>query len=82
MVLDKIIKNKLEEVKHRKKAFPLARFKSKLKKSNRNFAKSITAKDINLIAEIKAASPSKGIIRKRIHPSKIAREYEGARAMI
>lgn len=80
MVLDKILKHKEQEIKLFKKALPLSRFKSKLKKSNRNFAKAITAKDVNLIAEIKAASPSKGIIRRRIHPGKIAREYEKSKA--
>jgi len=80
MVLDKIIKYKKEEVKQSKKYCPLSRFKPKLKKSNRNFAKAITANDINIIAEIKAASPSKGIIRRRFHPSKIAGEYEKAGA--
>jgi len=80
MVLDKIIKNKKLEVKQSKKYCPLSSFKSKLKKSNRNFAKAITARDISLIAEIKAASPSKGIIMKRIHPSRIAKEYEKAGA--
>lgn len=76
MVLDKIIKNKQEEIKQIKRDFPLNRFKSKLKKSNRNFAKAISEKQINLIAEIKAASPSKGILVKTLHPSKIARTYQ------
>jgi len=80
MVLDKIIKYKKEEVKQSRKYCPLSSFKSKLKKSNRDFAKTIASNGLNLIAEIKAASPSKGIIRRRFYPSKIAKEYERAGA--
>jgi indole-3-glycerol phosphate synthase len=80
MILDKIIKHKKQEIRYCKKYLPLSRFKSKLKKSNRSFTKAITSKEISLIAEIKAASPSKGIIVKRFDPVKIAKKYEKAGA--
>jgi len=75
MILDEIIKNKEREVKRRKKVIPLARFKSKLKKSDRNFKKAIST-PISLIAEIKKGSPSKGIINKNFSLEKTAKIYQ------
>ena len=75
MILDKIIKNKKEEVKRRSKRLPLASFKSKLKQSDRNFKKAIS-KGFNLIAEIKKGSPSKGIINKNFSLEEIAKIYQ------
>ena len=43
-------------------------FKNALKKQNTN--------DIRIIAEVKKASPSKGIIREDFNPVKIAKQYE------
>ena len=46
----------------------------------RNFKKAISTKVANeetaIIAEIKKASPSRGLIRKDFDPQKIAEEYE------
>ena len=47
-------------------------FKNALKKQNTN--------DIRIIAEIKKASPSKGIIREDFDPLNIARQYEANNA--
>jgi indole-3-glycerol phosphate synthase len=75
MILDKIIKNKQEEIKKNKKALPLASFKSKLKQSDRNFKEAIS-KGFSLIAEIKKGSPSKGLINKNFSLEETARIYE------
>lgn len=76
MIIDQIIKHKKEEIRERKRKFPLRLFKNKLRKSDRDFKKAITKGKINLIAEIKKASPSKGTIRKDFDVKKIAKIYE------
>lgn len=75
MILDEIIKNKKQEVKKNKKALPLDSFKSNLKPSDRNFKKAIK-KGFNIIAEIKKASPSKGIINQNFNLEETAKIYQ------
>ncbi len=75
MILDEIIKNKEREVRRRKKVLPLVRFKSRLKRSDRNFKKAIS-RPLSLIAEIKKGSPSKGMINKNFSLEKTARIYQ------
>lgn len=81
MILDDIVKNKKQEVKRRKKLFNLTKFKSKLKKSDRSFKKAITRKKINLIAEIKKKSPSKGRLIEDTDINNIARIYDKSKAV-
>jgi len=77
-ILKEIIKNKIEEVRKRKRELPLKVLKSKIRNSSfRNFEKSISSPGkINIIAEIKRSSPSRGIILKNLNPSHLAKIYE------
>ncbi|MFQ5645686.1 MAG: indole-3-glycerol phosphate synthase TrpC [bacterium] len=79
-ILDKILAHKKEEVSGRKKILPLGEIK-RLAESERNprgFLKAVTGggSRINVIAEVKKASPSKGVIRSDFHPESIALAYE------
>jgi len=73
--LDEIIKEKEEEVKYLKKK--LGRFLKAIKdkKVKGKFKKSLS-EGFNIIAEVKKASPSKGVILKRYNPKDIAKKYE------
>jgi len=79
MILDKIVQEKKRELQSIKTPASLREFRKKAAEvgGNRSFKESLQTKDsINIIAEIKKASPSKGIIRKDFNPIEIAKTYE------
>lgn len=84
-ILDKILKTKKKEISElvgtgRGRDVVAA---SKDMGPTRDFAGAISkdsGKPVNLIAEIKKASPSKGLIREEFNPSELAVEYEAAGA--
>jgi len=80
-ILDKIIADKKEEVALRKSQFGLEQLKEKTlaMRKCRNFYKAVikpNSRGINIIAEVKKASPSAGIIRENFDPVAIAQTYE------
>ena len=78
-ILDKIYKHKLFEVAESKKRIPSELLKSHIEKSKRTKSFSTALKsntNIRIIAEIKKASPSLGIIRKDFNPTEIALIYQ------
>ena len=80
MILDDIVAHKKRELKRRKEAMPLAGLKEGrvLIENPRAFREALTqSTDVALIAEIKEASPSAGLIRKDVDPVGIGRLYEG-----
>ena len=79
-VLDRIKAYKLQEIAARKAATPLAELETAANAAppTRGFARRLrdaAQTGYGLIAEIKKASPSKGLIRADFHPSMLAQDY-------
>lgn len=82
-ILKKIITNKLLEIKQARREVPLEELKERIKSlpKPRDFKKAISKKNkLCIIAEIKKASPSAGIIRKDFNPVRLAQSLERAGA--
>ena len=84
-ILDKIVAAKADEVAERKRDRPLADVRRAADQTPRprNFYAAIAAdppRGIHLIAEVKKASPSAGVIREDFDPVTIARTYHAAGA--
>ena len=80
-ILDKIIADKRHEVRSRKEKTSLEELKEQVRAMPkcRNFYKAITKpnrRGINVIAEVKKASPSAGVIREDFEPVAIAQTYK------
>jgi indole-3-glycerol phosphate synthase len=76
-ILENIIQKKKESLEKRKKRVSLSNLKKRIDAgTRRDFNKALENKiGTNIIAEIKQASPSAGVICKDFNPAKIAREY-------
>lgn len=85
-ILIKILKRKVEEIAERSQKIPIERLaeQSKDMPTTRGFVDALVKKiELNqaaVIAEIKKASPSKGVMRPDFHPDEIARSYANAGA--
>ncbi len=76
-VLDKICDDKRRHIERKKAYIPLSDLKSKSQDQSptRGFIRTLKSHDPALIAEVKKASPSKGIIRQDFDPVAIAKTY-------
>ena len=85
-VLDKILAYKRDEVTAAKKVVPIADMRARAEAAEpvRPFFRALRQRsatgDFALIAEIKKASPSKGLIREDFDPADLARAYEAGGA--
>ena len=85
-ILDTILARKREEVAQRRERVSLFELKTRAASAPplRGFADAVAAKiaagDAAVIAEVKKASPSKGVIRADFDPAAIARSYEAGGA--
>jgi indole-3-glycerol phosphate synthase len=81
-ILKKIVRRKREEICERQRLQPLKQLLAQAETSGptRGFARAIANRieqgRAAVIAEIKKASPSKGVIREPFHPAPIAASYE------
>ena len=85
-ILDRILARKVEEIAERSARTPLAELVARCADlaDTRGFAAAIEARidagQPAVIAEVKKASPSKGVIRAEFDPAAIARSYESGGA--
>jgi indole-3-glycerol phosphate synthase len=81
-VLDRILESRRAEVEHRKKVLPLTALKYGVKAATplRDFASAISTPGLNVIAELKPASPSRGVIRDPFDPAELATSLASAGA--
>ena len=81
-VLDRILAHKAEELADRRRRRPLSdvRAAAEAAAPTRGFAAAVKRGKPAVIAEIKKASPSRGVIREHFDPKAIAASYEAAGA--
>ena len=76
-MLDKIVADKKEELKQRKKAVPVSELESRIaqRAGTLDFANALKEEGVSIIAEVKRASPSRGVLRHDFSPVALARTY-------
>ncbi len=81
-VLDRILEARLAEVEHRKKVLPETALKYGVAAASpvRDFLSALSRDALNILAELKPASPSRGVLRERFDPPGLASALESAGA--
>jgi len=76
-VLDRIVADKNEELAAAKAAMPVETLRARAAEAPapRSFAESLRGLGIRLVAEVKQASPSRGLLRKDFDPVALAESY-------
>ncbi len=82
MIIDNIISTTQLLLEERKSQKPLSELDCicMSHKPPRDFIKALSGPDLNLIAEVKRASPSRGILAPELDAASLAREYQSAGA--
>jgi indole-3-glycerol phosphate synthase len=81
-ILDRILESRRAEIEHRKRVLPETALKYGVAAASpvRDFAGALTRDAVNVIAELKPASPSRGVLRDPFEPAALALELERAGA--
>jgi indole-3-glycerol phosphate synthase len=81
-VLDRILEARRAEVDHRKRVLPETALKYGVKAATplRDFSAALCRDGLNVLAELKPASPSRGVIREPFEPVELAQSLESAGA--
>jgi indole-3-glycerol phosphate synthase len=81
-VLDRIVEARRAEVEHRKHVLPETALKYGAKAATplRDFSAALCRDGLNVLAELKAASPSRGVIREPFEPVALGQAFESAGA--
>lgn len=85
-ILERILRRKREEIADRAARVPLAELEARARAADapRGFVRALESRIVRgrpaVIAEVKKASPSKGVIRADFNPAAIARSYEAGGA--
>lgn len=81
-VLDRILEARRSELEHRKKVLPETALKYGVKAATplRDFRAALSRNACNVIAELKPASPSRGVLRDPFDPVALAKDLESSGA--
>src|SRR5215467_7407521 len=81
-VLDRILEARIREVEHRKKVLPETALKYGVKAASplRDFPAALAKRSTNVIAELKPASPSRGVLRDPFDAVELAKSLAAAGA--
>jgi indole-3-glycerol phosphate synthase len=83
-ILERIVEARRESIAHRKRVLPEAALRIAVEKKvapPRDFPSALTGPGVHVIAELKKASPSRGIIRSDFAPAVLAADLEQAGAI-
>jgi indole-3-glycerol phosphate synthase len=82
-ILSRIVERRREAIAHRKRVLPEVALKLAVQKKAppvRDFAAALSRDGLNVIAELKKASPSRGMLRADYHPAELAPGLEASGA--
>jgi indole-3-glycerol phosphate synthase len=81
-LLDRIVEARRAAYQHRMKSLPLPVLKMAVRKNPgpRDFAGALAGDGVNVVAELKKASPSRGLLRESFDPAALAEQFAQAGA--